>query len=265
MVSGDFAEGTMFCSHCGKKAEGNFCWACGARLQLGPSTPEPPSHLAVVEPDAQGLPELLPIKDAVPTAAEAWHDEIRYRVLLHFPQVRDVLAHYAALARPGVSGEQFIELCDKAFEPMVGVSFKTIAAIAMPLNERLGIKTGKSRTEVIPRPAGLTLVAGLASLARYGRELKRVTQLDDGCTVVAAIPSDLRTMTGGEMSFTVLRQPQAALVEASTHIPGQLYDWGKSTETLRQLFDDLGTLQFDPLTTIGSPDGQVSGLVEKAA
>jgi hypothetical protein len=96
---------------------------------------------------------------------------------------------------------------------------------------------------LIPRPAGLTLVAGLASLARYGRELKRVTQHDDGCTVVAALPSDLRTMTGGELSFTVLRQPHETLVEARTHIPGQLYDWGKSTETLRQLFDDLSGLE----------------------
>jgi hypothetical protein len=263
----------MFCSHCGEKAEGNFCWSCGTRLKQLPSAQEAQNAsrageqalLADIEHQGSRLPELVPIEDEPAASETVWHNEIRYRVLLHFPEVRDVLAHHAALARPGVSGEQFIELCDKAFEPMVGVSFKTVAAIAMPLNARLGIRTGKSRTELIPRPAGMTLVAGLASLARYGRELKRVTQLENGCRVVAAIPSDMRTMTGGELSFTVLQQPQGTLVEASTNIPGQLYDWGKSTETLRQLFENLESLQFDPMPGKCGPDGPESGPIEMAA
>ncbi|MCA9267227.1 MAG: hypothetical protein KDA41_02090, partial [Planctomycetales bacterium] len=79
----------MFCSHCGAQADGNFCWSCGSRLKAGApipaqSTPEPIADcvvLAEIVSDDRRAPPPPPPADAV------WHDEHRYQVLLHFPDV----------------------------------------------------------------------------------------------------------------------------------------------------------------------------------
>jgi hypothetical protein len=57
-----------------------------------------------------------------------------------------------------MSGEQLLELCDKAFVPLVGVSLSTMASIVVPIYSRLGVWTGKSRSEVLSAPIGKVLV-----------------------------------------------------------------------------------------------------------
>jgi hypothetical protein len=204
----------MYCSNCGAPASGNFCSRCGARL--GPGQPE----------------VLLP---------QDWKDEIRYNVLLHFPEVRDLIARHAAQAKKGISGEQFLALADKAFAPLVGVSLGTVAAIIVPIYARIGIQTGKARKVELSMPAGKAVVAAVCSLARFGRQLKQVHQGDDGCVLEAVLPSDFRSWQG-ELVIAIQNQGGSTLVEAVTKIPGQLYDWGKSKQCLDQLFKDLETL-----------------------
>jgi hypothetical protein len=209
----------MFCSNCGTAAAGNFCSGCGASL--------------------------------APTGD--WRQEVRYEVLLRFAEVRDLIANHAAQTRPGLSGEQFVELCDKVLSPLTGVPLSVVTTLALPLYERLGIRTGKTRTEFLQRPPGETIVAALCSLGRLGQKIKAVQQAADGCGLRAELPSDLRTMTGGELRITLRRQDHGVVVEAATHIPGQLYDWGKSTQTLTQLFDDLRQLPYVEATLVPTP------------
>lgn len=204
----------MYCSNCGQLAEGNFCSCCGAKLA------------------------------AAPTCAD-WRQEVRYDVLIRLPHVRDLVARHIAQARPGLTGEQFIELCDKVLSPLTVVPLGTLTSLALPLYERLGVRTGKSRSETLSRPIGETVVAALCSLGRYGQKIKQVEQSADGCLLTAEIRSDVRTMTGGELRLTLRRQESGTLVEAVTNIPGQLFDWGKSVQVLAQLFDDLQRLAGD--------------------
>jgi hypothetical protein len=204
----------MYCSQCGEKASGSFCSSCGARLS-------PP--------------------DTGPVSPRDWEEEGRYQVLLHFPEVRALLAQHAAQSRKGISGEQFLEFCDMAFVPLVGVSLSTVASLVVPIYSRLGIRTGKSRREVLPAPIGKTLVGALCSLARHGRPLKQVHQGEDGCVLEAVLPSDLWSWEG-ELVVAVQRDRAGTQVEAATKIPGQLFDWGKSKKCLNQLFEDLAAL-----------------------
>jgi hypothetical protein len=64
----------MYCSQCGAKASGEFCSRCGARLTA-------------------------PL--AEPIVPQDWLDECRYQVLLHFLEVRDLIARHAAQALRG--------------------------------------------------------------------------------------------------------------------------------------------------------------------
>lgn len=214
----------MFCSNCGAKAAGHFCSACGARL-TAPQTPPP-------------LPETV-------TAGSDWHDEVRYNVLLHFPEVRDLIAHHAGQARKSMTGEQFLELCDKLFKPLTHGSLSTVVSIAVPLYTRMGIWTGKKRSEFFPIATGKVLVAALCSMARHGWEMKQVHQGEGGCVLEATLPSDIWSLAG-ELVISVDRCHPGTKVEAAAKIPGQLYDWGKCQKCLNGLFDDLPVLVNQP-------------------
>jgi hypothetical protein len=220
----------MYCSNCGTQATGNFCHACGARL-VGAA-----AATAAPQPVDDGRP-----KPPQRIVRHDWEHEIRYDVLLHFTEVRDLIAQHAAQCRKAMTGEQFLSLCDTAFKPLTGVSLSTVVSIAAPIYSRLGIRTGKAHAEVVARPAGKALVAAICSLARHGRKLKEVHQAQDGCVLEATLPSDLWSL-GGELVVSVRRHGPGTLVEGTTKIPGQLYDWGKSKQCLQQLFDDVKML-----------------------
>src|SRR5205085_9971905 len=127
---------------------------------------------------------------------------------------------------------------DSAFAPIPGLSLSKVASIAVPIYARMGIQTGKNRTDLIRRPSGKTLIAGICSLARYGRALKNVHQGEDGCVLEATLPSDVWSFEG-QLMISVRRDREGSQVEAATKIPGQIFDWGKSKQCLNQLFDDL--------------------------
>jgi hypothetical protein len=167
-----------------------------------------------------------------------WSDEIRYTVLLNFPEVRDRIAACAAQAKFRMTAEEFLGLCDTAFAPVAGVSIKKIATI---VHERSGVRTGKTRTELLPLPGGKIIVGVLCSLSRNGQNLRKVEQAEDGCLLEAALPSDMWSFEG-DLLVTVKRNPPGTLVEAVTVIKGQLFDWGKSNRRLEKLFADLRNL-----------------------
>jgi hypothetical protein len=204
----------MYCTTCGMKQSGNFCAGCGTRFA-------PPDEVV----------DLIPAGD--------WKQEVRYAVLLRFPEVRDRLAKVQKCAKK-MTGEEWLELYDKAFKPLTGVSMTTVAAIAAPLYAKIGIKTGKTRSEVLAEPPGQVMVDVLCALARLGLPLVNVHQGDLGCVFQARLPSDLWAFEG-ELVVTVERAGVQTKVEAATNIPGQWFDWGKSTRCLENLFGDLHT------------------------
>jgi hypothetical protein len=196
----------LYCSHCGApSAGGNFCVRCGTR------------HNAL---------------------AADWSDEVRYGTLVTVPQVRDQIARSAVGATARMTGEEFLGLCDMAFRPMTGVSLKMVATIAAPIYARLGVRTGKTRAEVVARPVGQVIVAALCSLARRGRPLKEVHQGEAGCLLEAVLPSDVWSFEG-RLVISIERLDGGTRVEAVTTVPGQLFDWGKSTRCLDEVFTDV--------------------------
>src|SRR4051794_33611754 len=107
----------MFCSECGAKATGKFCSACGAKL-------------AAAEP----IETVLSIE---------WSNTIDYELLLTIPEVRQRIAQSAAQSKRRMTGEEFLDLCDKLTGKAAIIPMATIAHWAQSLHTKLGIKTGK--------------------------------------------------------------------------------------------------------------------------
>lgn len=216
-------EARVYCHDCGAKAHGNFCAHCGTKLiAAAPASSE--------EQRSANSPTVVASLD--------WADEVRYEVLVGIPEVRDSIARHASRAGKHLSAEDFLELCDKAFVPLSGASLAKIGALAVPVYSAFGVKTNKTRKELLPMPPGRVMVAVLCSLVGQGQELIGVEQAEDGCLLRATIPSDLWSFQG-ECLIQVERQDQGTLVEVATVIPGQLYDWGKSNRFLTHLFNEI--------------------------
>ena len=199
----------MFCSQCGKEATGKFCWNCGAPLQAG------------------GAEQPGPAAD--------WQNEIDYETLLRNPEVRDLLAkQLPPMTR--MTGEEVLDSFSKIMK--LPVSLSSVGAIGQEIYGRLGVRTGKTRSEHYSRPVGRVIVSTLCALAGGGYKVQQVQQASDGCILICEIPSDLFSFAG-RLLVTIQRTPDGASVHADTSIQGQLFDWGKSERCLRQLFEGI--------------------------
>jgi hypothetical protein len=219
-------ETNMFCSECGKKAEGKFCWKCGHPLQ---------------QLDAESLIPFDQVEGKVVPPSN-WRDSIDCQAIISVPEARARIADHASRAKKKFSGEDFLECCDSLFGSLTGgVPLSIVAKIAQPLSEKLGLKTGKQRTERLAGPPGCVLVAVLCSLAERGQQLSEINQAPTSCTIRASLPSDVWALKG-ELLVNVRVDNGSTFLEAETIIPGQIYDWGKSNRALDRLFADITQL-----------------------
>lgn len=203
----------MFCSECGKQANGRFCCHCGSLLAtLGP--------LEVIEA----------------AVVIDWDREVSYETLMRDADVRKTIDAHAKLAKKRMSAEQFLALADKLIPQPV--SMEGIAAIAQPLALKLGLRTGKSLNAEIEAPLARVIVRTLCSLARHGQSLRDVQQGSNGVTLEAELPSDVFSVAGS-LQISMWRHGPRTCVEASTNIEGQWIDWGKSNRALETLFSEL--------------------------
>jgi hypothetical protein len=225
----------MYCSECGTKGTGKFCTSCGHRLataaDLGDGSAE------------GGADQRGSDADFDPTVVLAidWSDLIDYEQLIAIPAVRDRIARAAAQSKKRMTGEEILDLYGKALGKLAGVPLpmSALAGFAQSAYAKMGVKTGKSKSAAFAVPPGEMLVRLLCSLAKEGRALRDVQQLSDGCIVKAALPSDLFALEG-DLIVAVVRQGRVTRVEAQTDIPGQMFDWGKSTRCLEGLLGVLG-------------------------
>ena len=206
----------MYCTECGKPGAGKFCGHCGTSMGVA-TDPAETQTLGPVD----------------------WSNEHRYDALIRIAEVRERIAHSAARARKSMTAEEFLQAGDKLLSPLTGgVPIGKLAAVVQPLYAKLGIQTGKQRQQVIERPIGEVLAATLCALASSGLKIRRTEQFEAGCHVEAELPSDLFSFAG-DVRLEVTRQGTGTRIAAATHVPGQMYDWGKSTRCLDGLFGEI--------------------------
>ncbi|TWT30571.1 hypothetical protein [Blastopirellula retiformator] len=195
----------MFCCECGAKAQGKFCSNCGHKI--APQTDD-------------------------------WENDVRYEAIIHVPEVRAAIDCCAQGTAKGMSAETFLSICEKVVDSPV--SYGALAEISQSMYAKMGMKTGQERVEEIAAPIGRTIARVVCSLAKHGQKIESVQQGDGGCVITAEFPSSIWAMKG-ELKVSIVQLPTGTLVGAETIIPGQWFDWGKSTAALALLFDDLQT------------------------
>jgi hypothetical protein len=215
----------MFCSQCGKESTGKFCWNCGAPLHAGGEVQ--PAPAAATPAPAAAIPA---------PALTDWQNEVDYETLIRNPEVRDLLAKQKPAA-VRMTGEEFVETFGKILKSPV--SLAPVMGIMQDVNGRLGVHTGKTRSENYRQPVGRVIVYALCALARNGHKVQDVHQASDGCMLICEIPSDMFSLAG-QLLVTIHREPEGASVHADTRIEGQLFDWGKSNACLNRLFNGIG-------------------------
>ncbi|MBA2116293.1 hypothetical protein [Bremerella alba] len=210
----------MFCSHCGVKADGNFCFQCGSPLRQADE---------MVSIDNTVSEDLVP-------AVLCWDDDANYERIAQHPEVRTAIASHAAQARPGLSAEALMEIADKVVP--IGISYSAVASIAQPMWASLGVRTGKQRSAVFAVPIGRTMARVLCSLAKNQQPVQRVEQETDGCTIQAELPSSVWAMKG-ILTVKLVRQDDGCVVTVATDIPGQAFDWGMSQRCVDSLLQEI--------------------------
>ena len=171
-----------------------------------------------------------------------WADEHRVDAVLSAPQVRSALDACTAKATVGMSSEEFIGHVADAM-PLKHLSRLVVRSTERGRKRalRMGFKTGKNANEDIAAPTGKVIAAVLCSLARNNQKVTSIEQYDDGCLIVADIPSDARTF-GGVLQIAIRRNGTTTTLSSEATIPGQIYDWGKSKNTLATLRADIPAL-----------------------
>jgi hypothetical protein len=211
-----------YCGFCGQPLSTPFCTSCGK--------PAPMRAASSSET----------VMSAEFSEAVRWQDEVRYETLIRVPEVRDRIARAAATKQGRMSAEEFLAMADQVVS-LVGikmVSLKTLANVVLPIYERIGIKTGKTRSETLEMPVGATIVAALCAFAAQGQGIRQVQQFENGCLLEVSIPSDAWSWEGS-LFVTIRSDRSNTRVDAATTIKGQLFDWGKSQRLLITLFSAL--------------------------
>jgi hypothetical protein len=170
-------------------------------------------------------------------AGTDWYAEHRFEVIASVPAVSTAVSSCAAHAPARMSAEEFLAKATLVLPH--GAAIRRGGARGRALGLRWGLRTDKSREAEIPAPIGRVIASVLCSLAYHGQAVDSVEQREDGCTLTAEIPSDFKTY-GGVLQVSVNRGSSGSTtVHATAQIPGQLFDWGKSKQTLAALFADV--------------------------
>jgi hypothetical protein len=161
---------------------------------------------------------------------------LTYRQVADDPRCQEIVKWAAAGAETGMSGEEFLDIAAK----VVAVPLP-LGAIGSGLSRAygaLGVRTGKTRGHRLDQPFGYSILATLCFLGSRAMPIAGIADAEGHCLVQAILPSNALSWKGRVM-VGIQAADGGSLVEATTKIPGQMMDWGRSTRLLRDLFEDI--------------------------
>ena len=206
----------MYCSDCGVKATGKFCHNCGSLLHVADAALD--VQREEIAPSKCKLGRRSPIRNIVTVDA-----------------VRKVISRHAENAPKIVSGEAILAVYDKVVSSPIPL--EKLAAIVQPLYDSWGIRTGKNALNCsMPRSAAPSLGHSVHWRGWAETDERRTarSRMYPECRV-AVFSCALK----GTVSISLQSRELWTHVIATTTIPGQLYDWGKSNRCLEHLFNDI--------------------------
>ena len=135
-------------------------------------------------------------------AGADWSHEHRFEVLVSVPEVKAAIERCAAQARVPMSAEEFLAKATMVLPN--GAAIRRGGARGRALALRWGLQTGKSQDTEINAPVGRVIACVLCSMVYHAQVVRSVEQREDGCTLIAEIPSDVKTY-GGVLQVSIGR------------------------------------------------------------
>jgi len=161
---------------------------------------------------------------------------LTYRQVADDAHCQELMKWAAADAETGMSGKEFLDTAARVVaEPL---PLGAIGSGAARAYAALGVRTGKTRARTIDHPVGYSILGTLCFLGSKAMPISDVADAEGHCLIQAILPSSALSWEGRVM-VSIEAAEGGSFVEASTKIPGQLMDWGRSTRLLRDLFEDV--------------------------
>jgi hypothetical protein len=215
-----------------------------AKRRLAGAQEEPVPALAALPTPPPSQPR--------PSAETKWQHSLRYDLLLADTQVRAILTAQAQFVKPPTTGDLFLVALDKLAAAPIGSATQSWLRSYQEVVAGFGIKTEKTRAQDFLAAPGLVLLAAICAAAREGMPLQGVRSNEESCALFAKLPRT--TWSGeGEVLMTVTCLGAGTRIEASTRIPGVIYDYGKSNRKLDGLFRSIQSLCDSLCGAPGSP------------
>ncbi|QCX00388.1 hypothetical protein FGM00_09785 [Aggregatimonas sangjinii] len=210
--------GIAYCPECNETIAGNYCPECGTKSITKNENDSP--------------------------AADSWREEKDFRKLVKNPEVQAYLIRFSGKSERALSAKEFLKRIDQVFAPTTGISLEKLMDVMVPVYKKIGIKTGKSRTDTFDYTIQEVLLKVLCSLVKRNLSLQSVHEANNGVVLVAEIPSSMKTF-GGELVVSLEEGPEKTKVTAAAQIKGQLFDWGESKSKVKAVFSDIEEIEID--------------------
>ncbi|TWU57640.1 hypothetical protein [Rubripirellula reticaptiva] len=223
----------MFCVHCGADGAAKFCSACGKNQSPASLSGDPGG---IFSSDDQLLVENEIVEAVLVDESADWTNSIHYQTVLDHPVARARIAASAKIAKPGVTGEDLLEVFD-AVSP-IGFSLGKFTKAILPIYDKLGIKMDRQTQGVFDTSPGRLMLAVLCTIASKAWVIDEVHQSIDQCSLSTELPSGLIT-NRGRLHVLIEACDGYCRITFNATISGQLYDWGKSNRLMSDMFSDI--------------------------
>jgi len=100
------------------------------------------------------------------------------------------------------------------------------------------IGTGKEARHVVEQPYGYVVLGVLTFLAERKMRLTAIAETSDEGLIEAILPRNALSIEG-QVIVRLRADEGRVIIEAAVKVPGQMYDWGRSTRTLAKLFETV--------------------------
>lgn len=194
----------MNCPDCGKKADGNYCSHCGAKLKR-----------------------------------ESLEALTRHEDITADQRCRKIIEREAGKAKTGMTAPEFWQYAEVLMPRRLPLA--ALATLSSKIGEKLDAGRENHGFGLFRFSFGHVVLAVLTSLARQSLAVRQVQEGEERCLIEAEIPSTLLNLRG-KLEIIIVTESAKTKVFIESKIFGQWMDWGKSRRLIDQLLRDVDRL-----------------------
>ncbi len=155
------------------------------------------------------------------------------------PSIRDIVAGQGNYTPSSGMSEKEIANLLAPFTQLSGDSYYLSMKESEALGKALGLKSSKQLQKIFPGPYqyATTVLACILALRHIGREIISYFDTPRGSVIEVKLPVDVLAYAGTLTIEIIDESPSRIVLNGTTEIQGQMFDWGKGKRALEQVFE----------------------------